>query len=230
MSSESQTTDSPESAASRDDRLEELTERTAEVMARARRETDRAKETLHDQILGGSGHSGGTADDSPAASPHTDAAAPDHDTDWLGRAITLARDNAQAGGRPFGAVIVQNGKVLASAANTVLADDDPTAHAELTAIREACAAVKNTQLTDAVLYSSCEPCPMCLAAALWAGVKEIVYGASRDAATRVGFEDQEIHDLLTGSRDDWPMTMRHQETGSAAEAVLDEWSRRHQSD
>lgn len=221
MSSESQTTDSPESAASREDRLEELTEQTAEVMARARRDTARAKETLHDQIVGGSGRSGGAADDGPASG---------QDTDWLGKAITLARDNAQAGGRPFGAVIVQNGKVLATAVNTVLADHDPTAHAELAAIREACAALKQMQLTDAVLYSSCEPCPMCLAAALWAGVKEVVYGADRDTATRVGFEDQEIHELLTGSRDDWPMAMRHQDTGSAAEAVLDEWSRRHQSD
>lgn len=92
--------------------------------------------------------------------------------------LQLAIDKAHEGKTPFGAVIVQEDKVLAAVQNTVSQSQDPTAHAEVNAIREACQKSASTKLKDAVLYTSCEPCPMCTAAALYAGIKEVVYGAS----------------------------------------------------
>jgi len=99
------------------------------------------------------------------------------------RAVALAREHMEAGeGGPFGAVIVRHGQVLAEGWNQVTSSNDPTAHAEVVAIRRACLAVDTFALEGAVLYASCEPCPMCLAAAYWARLSRIVYASTRDEA------------------------------------------------
>jgi len=109
---------------------------------------------------------------------------------FLRRAIELATANVHSGkGGPFGAVIVADGKIVAEAANSVLGTCDPTAHAEVNAIRAAAKALGRFSLAGCELYTSCEPCPMCLAAAHWAHVEAIHYAASASDAARAGFDD-----------------------------------------
>jgi len=119
-----------------------------------------------------------------------------HET-FLRRAVELSRRSLDTGeGGPFGAVLVRNGEVLAEGWNRVIAANDPTAHAEVLAIREACRAQSAFRLDGSVLYASCEPCPMCLAAAYWAGVERIYYGATREDAAAIGFADAHIYEEL----------------------------------
>ena len=115
---------------------------------------------------------------------------PADDLPFLREAIALARAGAASGvGGPFGAVIVHEGRIVGRGQNQVTSTNDPTAHAEVVAIREACAALKRFHLAGATLYTSCEPCPMCLAAAYWAHVERIVYACTRDDAAAIGFDD-----------------------------------------
>ena len=108
----------------------------------------------------------------------------------LRRAILLATENVVHGvGGPFGAVVVRDGRIVAEDANTVTTTHDPTAHAEVNAIRAAARALNAFTLSGCQLYSSCEPCPMCLAAAYWARIDAIYYGASAEDAARAGFDD-----------------------------------------
>lgn len=110
--------------------------------------------------------------------------------EFLRRAIALATENVAAGtGGPFAAVIVRDGKIVGEGANSVTATNDPTAHAEVNAIRAAAKALGSFALAGCELYTSCEPCPMCLAAAYWARVDAVYYGASAADAARVGFDD-----------------------------------------
>ena len=112
----------------------------------------------------------------------------------LQRAIDLARRHMDAGaGGPFGAVIVRDGQVLGEGWNVVTSANDPTGHAEVQAIRAACRAVDDFQLKGAVLYTSCEPCPMCLAAAYWARIDRIYYANTRAEAAAIGFDDAFIY-------------------------------------
>lgn len=113
------------------------------------------------------------------------------DETYLRAAIRLAATNRVGG--PFGAVLVWRGTIVGRGRNRVTHDNDPTAHAEVVAIRAACRRLDRFHLTDAVLYTSCEPCPMCLAAACWARVGRIVYAASRHDAARAGFDDRRIY-------------------------------------
>ncbi|MEI6479484.1 MAG: nucleoside deaminase [bacterium] len=99
-------------------------------------------------------------------------------------------------GGPFGAVIVKNGKVVARGHNMVVISNDPTAHAEVTVIRNATAKLKRFDLSDCELYTSCEPCPMCLSAIYWAKFKKIYFGATRKDAANIGFDDKFIYDVL----------------------------------
>lgn len=101
-------------------------------------------------------------------------------------------------GGPFGAVVVQNGTVLGKGRNRVLASHDPTAHAEIAAIRDACANLGSHDLTGCVLYTSCYPCPMCLSAAIWANIRTIYYGNTTEDAERIGFRDGHIYDFIRG--------------------------------
>lgn len=122
------------------------------------------------------------------------------DPKFMQQAIALATDNVTSGrGGPFGAVIVRDGEVIATGANQVTASNDPTAHAEVCAIRNACNALGTFKLDGCDVYTSCEPCPMCLAAIYWARCRAIYYGNSAADAAKVGFDDQHFYDELQRS-------------------------------
>lgn len=103
-------------------------------------------------------------------------------------------------GGPFGAVIVRNGKVVAGAHNEVIKTNDPTAHAEIVAIRKASARLKTFDLSECELYSTCEPCPMCLAAILWARIPQLYYGCTKRDAESIGFRDNFFYDTMRGKK------------------------------
>lgn len=120
-----------------------------------------------------------------------------YDPAFLRAAISLSLEKMQANeGGPFGAVIVRDGEIIGRGWNRVIATNDPTAHAELVAIRDACAQVKTFSLAGCELYASCEPCPMCLAAILWARLDGVHYAASGDDAAAAGFDDQHLYDEI----------------------------------
>ena len=117
--------------------------------------------------------------------------------EFLRQAIRIATQNVESGeGGPFGAVVVREGRVLATGVNRVTAMNDPTAHAEMVAVREACRILGDFQLTGCEIYCSSEPCPMCLAAIYWARAERIYFAATRVEAAAVGFDDQFIHDEM----------------------------------
>ena len=138
----------------------------------------------------------------------TDAAAlAATDEKWLARAIELATLNVANAGGPFGAVIVRDGELVAEGQNRVTAALDPTAHAEVTAIRAACQAVGDFSLAGMTLYTSCEPCPLCLSASLWARLDRVVFAADRHDAARGGFDDRQFYELFARDRSTWPMAV-----------------------
>jgi tRNA(Arg) A34 adenosine deaminase TadA len=103
-------------------------------------------------------------------------------------------------GGPFGACIVKDGKVIGKGSNHVLAHNDPTAHAEIMAIREACKKIKSYDLSGAELYTSCYPCPMCLSAIIWSNIKKVYYGNTKKDAAKIGFRDDAIYDFIKNSK------------------------------
>lgn len=106
-------------------------------------------------------------------------------------------------GGPFGAVIVsKNGEIISNGNNKVLSQKDPTAHAEIVAIREACKKLNTYDLSDCILYTSCEPCPMCLSAIIWSNIKNVYYGCTKNDAGEIGFRDDIIYDYLKGKNSD----------------------------
>lgn len=118
----------------------------------------------------------------------------EQDKFFLKMAIDLAVENVKSGnGGPFGAVIVKNNEVVATGVNNVTTNNDPTAHAEVTAIRNACNKLQDYQLDGCTIYSSCEPCPMCLGAIYWARPARLIFAASKDDAASVGFDDSFIY-------------------------------------
>ena len=117
--------------------------------------------------------------------------------EFMRQAIALATRNVTSGaGGPFGAVVVRNGEVIATGVNRVTATNDPTAHAEVVAIRAACQALGGFQLTGCEIYTSCEPCPMCLAAIYWARCETIYYGNTATDAAAAGFDDSFLYDEM----------------------------------
>lgn len=130
---------------------------------------------------------------------------PTADAHWLDHAIEIATLNVKNGGGPFGALIVRDGLLVAEGRNRVTADLDPTAHAEVVAIRAACRAEQSFSLAGATLYTSCEPCPLCLSAALWARVDRVVFAADRYDAARGGFDDLEFYELFARDRASWDL-------------------------
>lgn len=140
---------------------------------------------------------------------------PDADAHWLAAAIDLATSSVADGGGPFGAVIVRDGALVAAGQNRVTRDNDPTAHAEVCAIREACAALGGFSLAGHTLYTSCEPCPLCLSAALWARLDRVVYAADREDAARGGFDDREFYELFARPRSEWGMVIEPARPGNA---------------
>lgn len=111
-------------------------------------------------------------------------------------AIDLSIESVKNGGGPFGAIVVKDGEIVSKASNSVTLTNDPTAHAEVNAIRLGCKAVGSFSLEGCELYTSCEPCPMCLSAAYWAGIKVIYYGNSRKDAASINFSDAFIYDEI----------------------------------
>ena len=115
---------------------------------------------------------------------------------FIQQAIDLASANIIHGGGPFAALIVRDGKIIATGVNQVTLNNDPTAHAEIVAIRAACAILADFSLEGCTLYSSCEPCPMCLAAIYWARISHLFFGAGHEDAGRAGFRDEFIYTEL----------------------------------
>ncbi|MDO3388705.1 nucleoside deaminase [Gilvimarinus sp. SDUM040013] len=117
-------------------------------------------------------------------------------TQMLQHCLDLAKQSVSSGGGPFAAIVVKNNDIIAKASNRVTKDCDPTSHAEVNAIRRACAALKSHQLIDCVVYSSCEPCPMCLGALFWARPLAVYFAASRRQAAAAGFDDSLIYQQI----------------------------------
>jgi Cytosine/adenosine deaminases len=144
--------------------------------------------------------------------------ATDADRAFLERAVELATGNVAAGGGPFGAIVVDAaGTVLGEGQNRVTRDLDPSAHAEVVAIRAACQAVGDFALTGATLYTSCEPCPMCMAATLWARIDRVFYAADRHDAARGGFDDRDFYELFSRDRTTWDVRVLPLRLPSSAE-------------
>jgi len=144
------------------------------------------------------------------------------DKDFLKQAIELAKKGIKAGGGPFGAILTKNGKIIAEAYNKVVLTSDPTAHAEVNAIREAASELKTHDLSDCILYSSCEPCPMCLGAIYWAGIKKVVYACDRADAEEAGFSDNLIYEEILLDPENRKLTFLHiKNTGG--EEVFRKW-------
>ncbi|MBN9741222.1 MULTISPECIES: nucleoside deaminase [Amycolatopsis] len=122
---------------------------------------------------------------------------------WLAECVRIAEKNVADGGGPFGALVVKDGEIVATGVNRVTPSLDPTAHAEVVAIRAACQALGTFSLAGCVLVSSCEPCPMCLASSLWARVDRVLYTADRDDAARAGFDDRAFYELFENPRETW---------------------------
>ena len=138
------------------------------------------------------------------------------------QAIALAVENVKNGGGPFGAVIVKDGKVVATGVNRVTANNDPTAHAEVSAIRAACTKLGTFDLCGCDIYTSCEPCPMCLGAIYWAHIGKVYYGANQHDAADVDFDDSFIYreiELKPQARSKHFENILHGE----AQAPFDEW-------
>jgi len=113
---------------------------------------------------------------------------------FMRRAVALSCQGVAEGGGPFGAVVVKDGVIIGEGRNNVVPGADPTQHAEIVAIRAACAALGTHDLAGAVLYTSCEPCPMCLSATWWARISEVIYGNDRADAAAIGFDDAAIYE------------------------------------
>lgn len=131
------------------------------------------------------------------------------DRRFMEMAIRLSEENVDTGGGPFGAVIVKDGEVIATGTNRVVPNSDPTAHTEVTAIRNACKKLGKFKLDGCTIYSSCEPCPMCLSALYWAGVERICYGNTKDDAKAIDFDDSFIYDQLELAYEDRSIKCEH---------------------
>ncbi|KAA5544763.1 nucleoside deaminase [Adhaeribacter rhizoryzae] len=145
---------------------------------------------------------------------------------FMRAAIQLSVDKMKEGlGGPFGAVVVQNGVIIARGFNNVLSSNDPTAHAEVDAIRKACAVLGTYQLTDCDLYTSCEPCPMCLGAIYWARPRQVYFANTKQDAATAGFDDQFIYDEIA-----IPLTQRsipmQQMLRQEAQVAFQEWQKK----
>jgi tRNA(Arg) A34 adenosine deaminase TadA len=130
------------------------------------------------------------------------------DSDFMRQAIELAVENVHDGGGPFAALVVRNGRVIARGVNRVTASNDPTAHAEIVAIRAACEALGQFHLDGCTLYATCEPCPMCLGAIYWAHVDRVLYASTRSDAADAGFDDAHIYDEIERPPDERDIPMQ----------------------
>lgn len=137
---------------------------------------------------------------------------------FLRQAIDLAIASAASQGGPFGAVIVKHGKVIGRGHNQVTSHCDPSAHAEIVAIRDACKNLNDYQLKDCIIYASCQPCPMCMSAIYWARIPQLIYAATAEDAARAGFDDQFIYDELAKDESQRNISITHLEHDQAQES------------
>ncbi|HET6244275.1 MAG: nucleoside deaminase [Bacteroidetes bacterium] len=141
---------------------------------------------------------------------------------FMREAIKLSLDNVKSGeGGPFGAVIVKDGKIIARGRNLVSSTNDPTAHAEMVAIREACKNLESFQLEDCDIYTSCEPCPMCLGAIYWARPKAVYYGNTKQDAAEILFDDDFIYNELAIPMDSRKLKFKQLLAEEAIQAFID---------
>ena len=147
-----------------------------------------------------------------------------NDKIFLRRAVEIAVNGIHNGGGPFGAVIIRNGKIISEAFNRVVLTNDPTAHAEVLAIREAASVLKSHDLNECTLYTSCEPCPMCLGAIYWAGIKKVVYACDRNDAEGAGFSDKLIYEEIMLDPSDRKISFSRM-TDSGGKEVFREWDK-----
>ncbi|MDH2413076.1 nucleoside deaminase [Nocardioides sp. CER19] len=141
----------------------------------------------------------------------------------LEHAVEMATRNVKDGGGPFGALVVRDGRVVATGENRVTRDNDPTAHAEVVAIRRACAALGTFSLAGCTLYTSCEPCPLCLAASLWSRLDRVVFAADRHDAARGGFDDSAFHDQFLRDPKTWTLPVVEENRLPSSVAPFDAW-------
>jgi tRNA(Arg) A34 adenosine deaminase TadA len=145
---------------------------------------------------------------------------------FMKRAVELSRENMRSGqGGPFGAVVVRNGVVIAEGWNQVTSSNDPTAHAEVTAIRRACEVLNSFDLQGCEIYTSCEPCPMCLAAIYWARIEKIYYANTRSDAARIEFDDEFLYQELKKDIEERAIPMIQIDREQAL-PVFEEWSQK----
>lgn len=144
------------------------------------------------------------------------------DLRFMRRAIALSMNGLSTEG-PFGAVVVRDGQIIGEGINRVVPTGDPTAHAEIVAIREACSTLGSHVLQGATIYTSCEPCPMCLSAAWWARISEVVYANSREDAAAIGFDDAAIYDEVAAPMERRRLPIRRLASAEALEA-FEKWS------
>lgn len=147
----------------------------------------------------------------------------DYNPRFMAMATKLSYDNIDKGGGPFGAVIVKGDEVISTGANSVTLLNDPAAHAEVLAIRNACAQLKDFRLTDCIVYSSCEPCPMCLSALYWAGVKKIFFANTKEDAAAIDFSDNFIYEELARKREYRHLPAIHVD-GTGAIKAFEKWA------
>ena len=140
---------------------------------------------------------------------------------FMRRAIELSIQNIKDNGGPFGCVIVKENKIIAEGVNRVTFNNDPTAHAEIIAIRNACEKLNTFNLEECELYTSCEPCPMCLSAIYWSHIDKIYYGNSRLDASKIGFDDEFIYNELNKELSSRKIQMKQINQNEAKKAFLD---------
>lgn len=150
---------------------------------------------------------------------------PISERDWLDRAVAAAAANVIAGGGPFGALVVKDGELIATGVNQVTATLDPTAHAEVVAIRAACQVLQTFKLDGCLLVASCEPCPLCLSSALWARMDRVIFAADRDDAAEAGFDDRAFYEVFSNPREEWPLTLE-QVPGEGSTLPFKQWTNR----
>lgn len=148
------------------------------------------------------------------------------EANFMKEAVELSQHslNSNSGG-PFGCVVVKDGKIVGRGNNQVTANNDPTAHAEVVAIREACKNLNSFQLTDCEIYTSCEPCPMCLGAIYWARPKKVYYANSRKDAANIGFDDSLIYDEIKAPIENRIIPLIHFPTDEAL-TVFKNWAKK----
>lgn len=147
----------------------------------------------------------------------------DYNPEYMDIAARLSSDNVDNGGGPFGAVIVRGNEIISTGVNSVTSDNDPTAHAEVNAIRSACRKLGRFKLEGCTIYSSCEPCPMCLSALYWAGIKKVYYGNTKEDAEAINFSDKFIYEEIEKRPSERKMPGIHVEDSGAIKA-FEKWA------